>query len=229
MLRKSPSSSLIYFGEQRSGRLDPQMGHLTCFIGGLYVLSSLSGSSSSSNLSAKHEMEIAQGVGKTCHESYVRTGRRNTSSSSSPLHHPHCCLLSLATGLGPEAFHFERSEVEAKSLRDNEKYFILRPETIETWFYLWRSTNDQIYRDWAWDMLVVRVHWSLVVAAASVALLEFGKVLSGGWRLFGNQRCVRRSSRSRRCSTEFLHRRNSEIPSFDFLGQFLCFFGYLCF
>ena len=73
----------------------------------------------------------------------------------------HCLLLSLATGLGPEAFHFERTEVEAKSLRDNEKYFILRPESIETWFYLWRSTNDQIYRDWAWDMLVVRRHWSV--------------------------------------------------------------------
>lgn len=40
MLRKTPSSNLMYFGEDRSGRFDPQMGHLTCFVGGLYVLSS---------------------------------------------------------------------------------------------------------------------------------------------------------------------------------------------
>lgn len=60
-----------------------------------------------------------------------------------------------ATGLGPEGFHFERSDVEAKSLRDNEKYYILRPEAIETWFYLWRSTHDPIYREWAWDAIIV--------------------------------------------------------------------------
>ena len=68
---------------------------------------------------------------------------------------------SLASGLGPEAFHFERSDVEAKSLRENEKYYILRPETIETWFYLWRSTHEQIYRDWAWEAIIVRLSTSL--------------------------------------------------------------------
>ncbi|CAF3211139.1 unnamed protein product [Rotaria sp. Silwood2] len=131
MLRKTPTTNLMYFGEQRSGRLDPQMGHLACFIGGVYVLSALSGAVSS-NSSIKNQMEIAQSIGKTCRESYIRT----------------------ATGLGPETFHFERVDVEAKSLRDNEKYYILRPEVIETWFYLWRSTHDQIYRDWAWDAII---------------------------------------------------------------------------
>lgn len=131
MLRKTPTSNLMYFGELKSGRLDPQMGHLTCFVGGLYVLSSISSAIPSDNEN-KHQMEIGQSIGKTCRESYIRT----------------------ASGLGPEAFHFERSDVEAKSLRDNEKYYILRPETIETWFYLWRSTHDQIYRDWAWDAIV---------------------------------------------------------------------------
>lgn len=74
MLRKTPTTNLLYFGEQRSGRLDPQMGHLTCFVGGLYVLSVQSGAASS-NASTKHEMEVAQGIGKTCRESYVRAGR----------------------------------------------------------------------------------------------------------------------------------------------------------
>ncbi|CAF1680430.1 unnamed protein product, partial [Didymodactylos carnosus] len=40
MLRKTPTTNLLYFGEQRSERLDLQMGHLTCFVGGLYGLSS---------------------------------------------------------------------------------------------------------------------------------------------------------------------------------------------
>jgi mannosyl-oligosaccharide alpha-1,2-mannosidase len=131
MLRKTPTTNLMYFGEQRSGRLDPQMGHLTCFVGGLYILSIQTGALVNSS-SDKHELEIAQGIGKTCRESYIRA----------------------PTGLGPEGFHFERVDVEAKSLRDNEKYYILRPEAIETWFYLWRHTHDQIYRDWAWDAVI---------------------------------------------------------------------------
>ncbi|CAF1130567.1 unnamed protein product [Rotaria sordida] len=131
MLRKTPTTNLMYFGEQRSGRLDPQMGHLTCFVGGLYVLSALS-AALSTNTSTNNQMEIARSIGTTCHEAYIRT----------------------ATGLGPEAFHFERVDVEAKSLRENEKYYILRPEVIETWFYLWRSTHEQIYRDWAWDAII---------------------------------------------------------------------------
>ncbi len=76
MLRKTPTSNLMYFGEQRSGRLDAQMGHLTCFVGGLYVLSAASGALSINSLD-KHEMEIAQGIGKTCRESYIRSGRKN--------------------------------------------------------------------------------------------------------------------------------------------------------
>jgi hypothetical protein len=72
MLRKTPTTNLMYFGEQRSGRLDPQMGHLTCFVGGLYILSVTSGAFVN-NSSDQHELEIAQGIGKTCRESYIRT------------------------------------------------------------------------------------------------------------------------------------------------------------
>lgn len=40
---------------------------------------------------------------------------------------------------------------EAKSLKTQEKYYILRPETFESYFILWRITHDTKYRDWAWD------------------------------------------------------------------------------
>ena len=73
MLRKTPTTNLMYFGEQRSGRLDSQMGHLTCFVGGLYVLSALT-DALSSNSSVKYQMEIGEAIGKTCRESYIRTG-----------------------------------------------------------------------------------------------------------------------------------------------------------
>lgn len=36
------------------------------------------------------------------------------------------------------------------AVRDNEKYYILRPEVIEGWFVLYRVTGDPTYREWAW-------------------------------------------------------------------------------
>lgn len=40
---------------------------------------------------------------------------------------------------------------EARSLKTQEKYYILRPETFESYFIMWRLTHDQKYRDWGWD------------------------------------------------------------------------------
>lgn len=58
-------------------------------------------------------------------------------------------LISV-TGIGPESFRFT-STLEARPFRDSESYYILRPEAIEGWFYLWRVTKKQIYRDWCWE------------------------------------------------------------------------------
>ena len=39
--------------------------------------------------------------------------------------------------------------------RNNEKMYLLRPETVESYFYLWRHTHDPIYREWGWEMVQV--------------------------------------------------------------------------
>lgn len=52
--------------------------------------------------------------------------------------------------MGPEAFRFTDA-VEARALKQNERYYILRPETYESYFVLWRLTKDQKYRDWGWE------------------------------------------------------------------------------
>lgn len=61
-----------------------------------------------------------------------------------------------AVKLGPEAFRFD-SSTEAQATRSNEKYYILRPEVIETYFYMWRMTKEQKYRDWAWEATMVHL------------------------------------------------------------------------
>lgn len=60
-----------------------------------------------------------------------------------------------ALKLGPEAFRFDGG-VEAIATRQNEKYFILRPEVIETYMYMWRFTHDPKYREWGWEAVQVK-------------------------------------------------------------------------
>lgn len=58
-----------------------------------------------------------------------------------------------ATHLGPEAFRFDATG--QISSRNNEKVYLLRPETVESYFILWRVTHDQKYRDWGWKVVEV--------------------------------------------------------------------------
>lgn len=65
-------------------------------------------------------------------------------------------VSSAALKLGPEAFKFDGG-VEAVAVRQNEKYYILRPEVIETYWYMWRFTHDPKYRQWGWEATQVTV------------------------------------------------------------------------
>ena len=37
--------------------------------------------------------------------------------------------------------------------------FEFRPEVVESYFYMWRFTKDQKYRDWAWEAVLVSFHY----------------------------------------------------------------------
>ncbi|KAK6295178.1 hypothetical protein J4Q44_G00344040 [Coregonus suidteri] len=123
LIRKS-SGGLMYIAEWKGGLLEHKMGHLTCFAGGMIAL----GADGAPEDKTGHQMEQAAEIARTCHESYARTTLK----------------------LGPEAFRFDGG-VEAIATRQNEKYFILRPEVIETYMYMWRFTHDPKYREWGWE------------------------------------------------------------------------------
>ncbi|CAD5210813.1 unnamed protein product [Bursaphelenchus xylophilus] len=124
LLFTSKPSGLKYFADLRGNRVEHKMDHLACFSAGMYALQS----KYETDLEKKmHALEVGKELGKTCHESYIRT----------------------TTGIGPEAFRFT-PDVEAQAVRDGERYYILRPEVVEGWFFLWRATHDQRYRDWCW-------------------------------------------------------------------------------
>lgn len=144
LLRKS-KGGLYYFADMKYERLEHKMGHLACFAGGLLSL----GAQALEGEAKEHPMNIAAEITHTCHESYARTKtklgpesfRLVSSVDSSRLDHSHLSVLSSRFSDG----------VEAEATQSGEKYYILRPETIESYFYLWRFTKDKKYRDWAWE------------------------------------------------------------------------------
>jgi len=123
-LVKTSASGLVYFAEQKYGKVEHKMDHLACFGAGMYGLAA----HEEQDENSARWMEIAKGITNTCHESYDRSD----------------------TKLGPEAFRFTEA-VEARAMKANERYYILRPETFESYFILWRLTHDQKYRDWGWE------------------------------------------------------------------------------
>ena len=46
-------------------------------------------------------------------------------------------------------FNFEINNIR------NFRYYILRPETFESYFIMWRLTKDPKYREWGWEAVQV--------------------------------------------------------------------------
>ena len=111
--------------KQSYGRLEHKMEDLACFSGGMFSLGALD---VKDDRKRNYFFQLGANITDTCHESYRRT----------------------ATRIGPEAFYFTEVE-EAVAVNNMEKYYILRPEVIESYFYLWRLTHDQRFRDYAWS------------------------------------------------------------------------------
>ncbi|XP_025899161.1 mannosyl-oligosaccharide 1,2-alpha-mannosidase IC [Nothoprocta perdicaria] len=123
-LVKKSAGGLTYIAEWRGGILDHKMGHLACFSGGMIAL----GAEHAGEEKKQHYMDLAAEITNTCHESYARSD----------------------TKLGPEAFRFDTGS-EAMATRLSERYYILRPEVVESYMYMWRLTHDPKYRQWGWE------------------------------------------------------------------------------
>ncbi|CAM9780837.1 unnamed protein product [Bubo scandiacus] len=125
-LVKKSAGGLTYIAEWRGGILDHKMGHLACFSGGMIAL----GAEHAGEGRKQHYMDLAAEITNTCHESYARSD----------------------TKLGPEAFRFDAG-TEAMATRLSERYYILRPEVVESYMYMWRLTHDPKYRQWGWEVV----------------------------------------------------------------------------
>ncbi|RDW66400.1 alpha-1,2-mannosidase-4 [Coleophoma cylindrospora] len=117
--------------------------HLACFDGGNFILGGLV-------LNEQKYIDFGLALVNGCEDTYTST----------------------LTGIGPEIFAWVTNgtslndtvnpQPPADQLAFYEKagfwitdsYYVLRPEVIESFYYAYRATGDQIYRDWAWNGFV---------------------------------------------------------------------------
>ncbi|XP_054854259.1 endoplasmic reticulum mannosyl-oligosaccharide 1,2-alpha-mannosidase [Eublepharis macularius] len=127
LLRKSQPKRLSFIGELAHGRFSAKMDHLVCFLPGALALGAHNG------LPSDH-LDLAIELAETCHQMYAQ----------------------VETGLSPEIVHFnmhaqkDRKDVEIKAA---DRHNLLRPEAVESFFYLYRFTGDKKYQDWGWEIL----------------------------------------------------------------------------
>lgn len=163
LITYSKSSNITVLGELPDGMhepLSPKMDHLVCFMPGTIALGATGGipeaeARSSRGWSKKQDqdMTLARELMKTCWGMYKVT----------------------ATGLAPEIAHFNLHDPPLKVadkinatedfdkaedadwrtdyvIKPQDSHNLQRPETVESLFYMWRITGDDMYRRWGWEM-----------------------------------------------------------------------------
>uniref|UniRef100_A0A673IF73 alpha-1,2-Mannosidase n=1 Tax=Sinocyclocheilus rhinocerous TaxID=307959 RepID=A0A673IF73_9TELE len=126
LLKKSTPSDLTFVGELSHGHFSPKMDHLVCFLPGTLALGAHYG------LPTDH-MELAKQLMETCYQMYAQ----------------------METGLSPEIAHFNMHEGSTQDVdvKIADRHNLLRPETVESLFYMYRFTEDKKYQQWGWEIL----------------------------------------------------------------------------
>ncbi len=119
---------LTYVAEmdRESRQHKPKMDHLVCFMPGMLALGAI-GQRPTPALSHQHT-EIAKRLLHTCRLMY-----------------------DTPSGLAPEIVQLDAGLDDMVPMPD-AKHSLLRPETLESLFVLWRLTKDPVYREWGWEI-----------------------------------------------------------------------------
>ncbi|KAI7795894.1 putative endoplasmic reticulum mannosyl-oligosaccharide 1 [Triplophysa rosa] len=147
LLKQTSPSKLTFVGELSNGRLNPKMDHLVCFLPGTLALGAHNG------LPDDH-MDLARQLMETCYQMYAQ----------------------METGLSPEIAHFNLQYHTGRDIdvKPADRHNLLRPETVESLFYMYRFTKDEKYRDWGWIILE--------------SFNKYTRVPGGGYTSIGNVR-----------------------------------------
>ncbi|KAK9055959.1 hypothetical protein SSX86_027046 [Deinandra increscens subsp. villosa] len=155
LVKKSKPNGLVFVGELPSGidgDFSPKMDHLVCFLPGTLALGATKGITKSKAMEENlltfedfENLKLAEDLAKTCFEMYAVT----------------------STGLAPEIAYFNSEGYSEDGLdggnktseymhdiviKHADRHNLLRPETVESLFILYRITEDAKYREWGWSI-----------------------------------------------------------------------------
>ncbi|XP_039287462.1 endoplasmic reticulum mannosyl-oligosaccharide 1,2-alpha-mannosidase isoform X2 [Nilaparvata lugens] len=129
LVRRTPKSDLVFIGELKGGTHDfvPKMDHLVCYLPGTLALGYHNG------LPEDH-LKLALDLMETCYQTYAQR----------------------PTFLAPEISFFSFQEggnvKEDIYVKSNDAHNLLRPEFIESLWYLYQITGNTTYQDWGWNI-----------------------------------------------------------------------------
>lgn len=155
LVRQTKPNNLYFIGESIGGSFSPKMDHLVCFYPGNLAL----GASYLKNNpeyveEAKEFMKLAEELTETCYQMYAQ----------------------METGLSPEITMFNTVEGSTKDLyvKDADRHNLLRPETVESLYYLYKITGNKKYQDYGWKIFL--------------AFEKYTKIETGGYTSIDNVR-----------------------------------------
>ncbi|RNA09413.1 endoplasmic reticulum mannosyl-oligosaccharide 1-2-alpha-mannosidase-like [Brachionus plicatilis] len=134
LVKKTKPSGYMFVGELLSETFSPKMDHLVCFLPGNLALgySYLRKIPDFPKDDLKDLMNMAQELTETCYQMYAQ----------------------FPTGLSPEIVYFNTHEDSTKDffVKDNDRHNLLRPETVESLYYMKKITKDKKYEEYGWKI-----------------------------------------------------------------------------
>lgn len=188
LITYSSPSRFTVLGERPEGlqgSLSPKMDHLVCFMGGTIALGATGGiteveARKLSSWSAKkdEEMKLARELTHTCWGMYkvMATGLApeiahfNIDSPPLPEDAPHQAPMNFDD---PENQEWKKDFI----IKNNDNHNLQRPETIETLFYMWRITGEEMYREWGWEIFKAFVNHTAVADGGGFTSLSNANIL----------------------------------------------------
>lgn len=122
LVRRSTPSNFAYICEKTGDSLSDKMDELACFAPGMLAL----GASGYGPGEAEKILSLAEELAWTCYNFYQST----------------------PTKLAGENYFFHSGQ----DMSVGTSWNILRPETVESLFYLYRLTGNKTYQEWGWNI-----------------------------------------------------------------------------
>ncbi|XP_064112684.1 endoplasmic reticulum mannosyl-oligosaccharide 1,2-alpha-mannosidase-like isoform X2 [Macrobrachium nipponense] len=125
---RTEPNNLLFFGELHGSTKNfvNKMDELTCFLPGSLILGVHYGM-------PKHHKRIAEELMYTCTQTWLRQ----------------------PTNLAPEITYYNTQPTSMNEdffVKSNDAHYLLRPETIESLWYMYHLTGNKTYQDWGWQM-----------------------------------------------------------------------------